>query len=119
MEKKIFNRIRIMSGILCLTLFVFYYSGMTFFSRAHTHEQSSIVHSHPYGTTNHTHTNAEFILISGLHHLLDTALVSAVAFIALATILCCEIETYAITSEHLGAFKELFNLRPPPFLPVL
>jgi hypothetical protein len=112
------------SGIALLMLFSFYYSGITLFSYAHTHDQSTVVHSHPYkkganGESNHTHTQAETILIAGLLHLLAPATIAVATSISLFIIFFREIITDLINSKLLGAFKELFNLRSPPFSPAL
>lgn len=119
MSVKDTNRIKRLSGIFILTLFVFYYSGLTFFPLAHTHEHSTLVHSHPYkkdsnGNANHTHTQAEFVLIAGLSHLLVTAVAFTTLVMALLNLFCWEIGSDSFNNKLLGAFKELFNLRSPP-----
>lgn len=121
MREKNFSRIKKTLGALFLMLFLFYYSGITFFPHAHTHNHSTFVHSHPYkkdcnGNANHTHTKAEVLLIAGLSNLLITASVFIVVLAVLATLFCRNLSTDIINSELLGAFKKLFNLRSPPFL---
>lgn len=108
-----------MLGTLFLILFVCYYSGITFFPHAHTHNHTTFVHSHPYkkdcnGNANHTHTKGELILIAGLSNLLITAVITTAAWVVLTALFCREVGTTIINSQLLGAFKERFNLRPPP-----
>lgn len=108
-----------MLGSLFLTLFVFYYSGITFFPHTHTHNHSTFVHSHPYkkdcnGNANHTHTKGELILLAGLTNLLITATIITVVLTVLPPMFCRKIVTGIINSQPWSAYKKFFNLRAPP-----
>lgn len=56
-------------------LFVSYISGITLFTHSHIVDASTIVHSHPFQKSEHTHTAEQLIL---LHQLFHTHLTSTV-----------------------------------------
>lgn len=56
-------------------LFVSYVSGITLFTHSHIVDANTIVHSHPFQKSDHTHSSEQLIL---LHQLFHTHLTSTV-----------------------------------------
>lgn len=115
---------RIGSGILFLSIFVFYYTGITFFPHVHRYGHEILVHSHPYkkdcnGNPNHTHTNVEIILIAGLSNFTTTAIVLSALMGILSVVLYRNPYVHVANAVSLGNYKKLFNLRSPPAFSIL
>ncbi|MDD2437005.1 MAG: hypothetical protein PHG27_05435 [Massilibacteroides sp.] len=115
------NRRNFVLGILFLILFVFYYSGITFFPHAHVHNHTTIVHSHPYqkdsqGNPTHTHNKTEFALIAVLSHMVMTGAVFFVVWTISQMLFYRKIHFRGLDFNPLTSYIALFNPRSPPFI---
>jgi len=109
MEKRVKQ---ILTHILLL-LFVTYYSSITLFWHSHHLGNTTIVHSHPFNNTQHSHTAAQYDLIKGLS---ETA--GFVDFAALIVALALKAKSHLFDpnsiSKSLQQFKTVWNRRGPP-----
>ncbi|MDD2960853.1 MAG: hypothetical protein PHR45_02080 [Muribaculaceae bacterium] len=113
MHNKITNRERNIA-IFLLILFIGYFGNNTFFTHVHYINNIAIVHSHPFGGANHTHSSASLNTISLLNSVTLISAVSATIGIIVLHILytlkynrCPKRGSIAITH---------YSLRAPPFI---
>lgn len=110
-----------MMKIILPIIFIFYAVSVSFFVHTHIENGVTIVHSHPYSTTDdgdvdHSHTRSEIQLIHNLNTFFATI---AVIFSITISIFYKVKNIYFvkdkedILSLHL---KSCFKLRPPPIL---
>lgn len=114
-DKKIIFR---KAGSAFLIIFLFFFSGNTFFNHAHHIDENIIIHSHPFksdshGNPNHNHSRSDYLLIDLINNLLFFTTINIV-LIAGLVILLNPVPTY-----YLNPFLSLvtispFTIRGPP-----
>jgi hypothetical protein len=60
------NKVKSILSQLLLVLFISYYGSITLFWHSHHLGNTTIVHSHPFNNTQHSHTAAQYDLIKVL-----------------------------------------------------
>ncbi len=60
-------------SLLLLSLFLSYQVSITVFGHVHMVGSSMLVHSHPYKTTQHTHTDGQLHTLANLAHLVGVS----------------------------------------------
>lgn len=111
--------IKFAAGIVFLLLFACYYSGISFIPLAHTHENSTYVHSHPYkknceGEANHTHSQAEYELIALISYFIGSGTLFSVAAVLFFLLLSGVILLFEESNIPLGKTVRSKALRAPP-----
>lgn len=104
------KRLRLLSGLFLIVLFMNYYGCSTFFMHTHQTPFGPITHSHPFKGA-HSHTTSAYVTIS----LLTKALFFT-TFTAFAAIFLCIIGKLTVTIHLLHTLKHLQHifLRGPP-----
>jgi len=101
-------------------LFIGYYGSILLFTHTHIINGVTIVHSHPYkpfsesGTSNHSHSSNEIVVLQALSHFLLTLVFLYVSL----TVYRVLVEALKTAGYHFNKFLKAyytFLLRAPPF----
>ena len=108
-------------NILLLTLFLGYYSSITFFTHSHIVNGVTIVHSHPYKSTGssdqsgNAHSDKELLVIQFLSEYFTTAAVILFSAMIFRSLLY-KILVHSAESGFLNISYLSYTLRAPPAL---
>lgn len=102
-------------GALLVTVYVCYFLSAHLFVHSHVDSSGRVVHSHPYASSDHTHTQSQLNLIEYLSSTANSELASNLYSVAVVVVLLSVIVVYvktAIISEDINYAL----LRGPPAL---
>lgn len=109
------QNIQQISGMLLLTLFVGYFVGITFFPHKHIVDGRTIVHSHPFSSTEqHSHTTNTLDLLQQISSFVTKTLtfgILIIAYLKLNRVIGNDFNRLIVVSD----FKYSNFLRPPPY----
>lgn len=100
-------------SFLLLVLYMGYFAGVNFFVHSHMVQNHLVVHSHPYASKNHNHSDKAIQLVDLLQDYTSTEPVHVDA--PHCAVIDLLVEASALPLEHIVASSGLYSqLRAPP-----
>lgn len=103
----------ILLRVFLFMLFLSYQAGITLFSHSHNVGGVTIVHSHPYASSTHSHSANQLYTISAASNLVFEAAEEVVISNPLQTVIATV--QFCLLESWIAPIKSGFYLRAPPY----